>query len=53
MIIQDGDNILTVLDAPEEIEAFEYIPGIWDWCKIWDVKKEINHANQNNSRYTA
>ena len=49
MIIQDGDNILTVLDAPEEQDMFEYIPDIWDWYKIWNVKKEINHVNKNNS----
>ncbi len=52
MIIQDGDNILTIWDAPDETEAFEYISDIWDWCKIWDVKKETNHVNQNNSGHT-
>ena len=40
MIIKDGDNILTVLDTLYEFDAFEYIPDIWDWCKIWNVKKD-------------
>lgn len=40
MIIKDNDNILTVLDAPFEFDAFEYISDIWDWWKIWDVKKD-------------
>lgn len=53
MIFKDGDNILTVSDAPDETEAFEYISDIWDWCKIWDVKKDKagNHKGDQPCQY--
>ncbi len=44
-------KILTVSDAPEESDAFEYIPNYEEWIEVFVTKgKEKETATSGNHR---
>ena len=40
MLLIDGNNILTVLDAPAEDAAFRYSPNYDGWIEVFFTKED-------------
>jgi len=44
MIIKMGEQILTILEAPVEDDAFEYSPNYDNWVEVLLSKERGKHA---------